>query len=46
MYSSVVSVQAIQEVFTAEEWVKDAGNEARVEANLLAETSKALGTTE
>ena len=37
-------MQAIQEVFAAEEWVKDARNEARVEANLRAETSKALGT--
>ena len=27
----------------AEEWVKDAPNEAKVEANLRAETSKALG---
>ena len=39
-------MQAIQEVFTTEEWVKDAQNEARVEANLRAETSKALGTVE
>ena len=39
-------MQAIQEVFTTEEWVKDAQNEARVEANLYAETSKALGAVE
>ena len=39
-------MQAIQEVFTTEEWVKDAQNEARVEANLSAETSKALGAVE
>ena len=30
----------------AEEWVKDARNEARVEANLCAETNKALGAAE
>ena len=30
----------------AEEWVKDAHNEVRVEANLRAKTSKALGATE
>ena len=29
-----------------EEWVKDVGNEARVEANLRAETDKALGVPE
>ena len=29
----------------AEEWVKDAWNEARVEANLRDEADKALGTT-
>lgn len=34
--SSIFSVQAIQEVFVAKEWVKDARNEARVEANLRA----------
>ena len=39
-------MQAIQEVFTTEEWVKDAHNEARVKANLRAETSKALGAVE
>ena len=43
-YSSVVYVQVIQEVFMVEEWVKDARNE--VEANLYAETNKALGITE
>lgn len=30
----------------AEEWVKDARNDVRVEANLCAETMKALGTAE
>lgn len=30
----------------AEEWVKDAWNEAKVEVNLHAETSKALGDAE
>ena len=30
-------------VFVAEEWVQDARNKARVEANLCAETNKALG---
>ena len=39
-------MQAIQEVFTTEEWVKDAQNEARVKANLYVETSKALGAVE
>lgn len=39
-------MQAIQEVFTAEEWMKDARNEARAEANLCAETSKALSSVE
>lgn len=29
----------------AEEWVKDTWNEARIEANLRVETSKALGAT-
>ena len=37
-------MQVIQEVFVAEEWVKDARNE--VEANLYAETNKALGIAE
>lgn len=45
-YSPVVFVQTIQEVFTAEEWMKDAQNEAKVEANLRAETNKALGIVE
>ena len=39
----VAFVQAVQEVFVAEEWVKDAWNEARVEANLRAEANRALG---
>ena len=30
----------------AGEWVKDAQNEARVEANFRAETNKALGVVE
>ena len=30
----------------AEEWVKDARNEARLAENLRTETSKALGATE
>ena len=30
----------------AKEWVRDARNDARVEANLHAETSKALGAAE
>ena len=38
-------MQAIQEVFVAEEWVKDARNEARVEANLCAKANRALGAT-
>ena len=36
-------MQVIQEVFVAKEWVKDAQNEAMVEANLCVETNKALG---
>ena len=36
-------MQAIHEIFVAEEWVKDAKNEARVEANLHIKTNKALG---
>ena len=42
MYSSVIFVQANQEVFMAKEWVRYARNEDRVEANLHAKTSKAL----
>lgn len=34
------------EVFVVKEWVKDARNDAKVEANLCAETSKALGAAE
>ena len=30
----------------AEEWIKDAWNEAKVKANLHTETDKALGATE
>ena len=40
--SLVILVQAIQKVYVAKEWVKDAQNKARAEANLRAETSKAL----
>ena len=39
-------MQAIQEVFVAEEWVKDARNEVRVEANLRTEANRALGVAE
>ena len=39
-------MQAIQEVSVAEEWVNDAWNEAKVEANLRAEANMALGTSE
>ena len=39
-------MQAIQEVFVAEEWVKDARNDAKVKANLHAEANKALGASE
>lgn len=38
----VVLVQAIQEVFTVLEWVKDARNEARLVDNLRVKTSKSL----
>ena len=41
--SFVIFVQVAQEVFVAEEWVKDAQNEARVEANLRTEANKSLG---
>lgn len=46
MRSSVVFVLCIQEVFIAEEWVKEARNEVKVEANLCSEVDKALGTSE
>ena len=45
-YSLVICAQAIQEVFVAKEWVKDAQNDAQVEANLHAEVNKALGASE
>ena len=45
-YSFVVYVQAVQEVFVAEEWVKDARNETKVEANLRAKANRALGAAE
>ena len=38
-------MQAIQEVSVAEEWVNDAQNEARVEANLCIEANRALGAS-
>ena len=41
-----VFAQAIQEFFMAEEWVKDAQNEARLMDNLRAETNKSLTTVE
>ena len=43
MYSFVAYMQAIQEVTMTEEWVKDARNETKVEANLCVETNRALG---
>ena len=36
-------MKAIQEVFMAEEWMNDAQNKVKAEANLCAETNKALG---
>ena len=45
-YSLLVFEQAIQEVFVVEEWVKDARNDACVEANLHAKANKALGASE
>ena len=45
-YSFIVFAQAIQEVFVAEEWVKDARNDAKVKANLRVEANKALGAYE
>ena len=42
----VVFAQAIQEVFTTEEWVKDARNEARLADNLRVEASKSLTVVE
>ena len=36
-------MQAIQEMYIVEEWVNDARNEAKTEANLRAKTNKALG---
>ena len=39
-------MQAIQEVFVAEEWVNDARNESKVEANLRVEAKRALGASE
>jgi len=38
-------MQAIQEVVVAEEWIRDARNEAKVKASLHIETHKALGAT-
>lgn len=39
----VAFVQAIQEVFTAEEWVNETRNKAKAEAKLRADADKALG---
>ena len=39
-------MQAIQEVFVAEEWVNNTWNEARVEANLCVKANRALGICE
>ena len=39
-------MQAILEVFTTEEWVKDAWNEARLVDNIHTETRKSLATAE
>ena len=39
-------MQAIHKVFVPDEWVKDARNEAKVEANLRAEANRALGAAE
>ena len=41
--SFAIFVQVAQEVFVAKKWVKDARNEARVEANLHAKANKSLG---
>ena len=45
-FSLIVYMQAIQEIFVAEEWVKDARNKVRVEANLRTKANKALGASE
>ena len=39
-------MQAIQEVFVVEEWVKDTQNEVRVKAKVHALANKALGASE
>ena len=39
-------MQAIHEIFVADEWVKDARNEAKVEANLRAKANRALRAAE
>ena len=36
-------MQVVQEVFVAEEWVRDAHNEARAEASSRTEIEKSLG---
>ena len=41
--SFVVFVQVTQQVFVAEEWVRDTRNEARVEALSHADVEKSLG---
>ena len=42
-YPFIAYVQAIHKVFVAKEWVKDAQNGVKVEANLCAEADRALG---
>jgi len=42
----IAYVQAIQEMFVAEEWVNDTWNKARVEAILRAKANRALGVAE
>ena len=41
--SFVIFVQVAQEVFVVAEWVKDARNKTRVEANLRAKVNNSLG---
>lgn len=43
IYSFVVSMQCIQEVFIAEEWVNKARKKAKAEADLLTQADEALG---
>ena len=41
--SFVIFMQVVQEVFMAEEWIRDARNEARAEASSRTEVEKSLG---